>query len=234
MVTAVAGLMLDGGPAIVSGGEDNTVRVWDAAGGAERACLRGHENRVTAVAGLMLDGRRAIVSGGWDNTVRVWDAASGEVLKLLRGFEAGVTAMAAGAVGGRSVLVTGEEYGTIRLRNLKTGRIIARRELDFGVSNIDLRDGVIAVSGTDGFHLTQLSLDAATLTPRRIRHLVLGQDAVLDCLPLPDGNEALISASANAWRFWRAQGLVDGNLVTSQIDHLPRATAAQMALATAG
>ena len=49
------------GARIVSGSEDNTVRVWDAASGEELLVLRGHEGPVYAVA-FSPDGTR-IVSG---------------------------------------------------------------------------------------------------------------------------------------------------------------------------
>ena len=57
---------------IVSGADDNTVRVWDAANRAELMVLRGHEGTVYD-AGFSPDGAR-IVSGAQDDTVRVWDA----------------------------------------------------------------------------------------------------------------------------------------------------------------
>ena len=60
------------GHRIVSGSDDQTVRVWDADSGAELACLQGHEGRVKSVA-YSPDGRR-IVCGSRDQTVRVWDA----------------------------------------------------------------------------------------------------------------------------------------------------------------
>jgi WD40 repeat protein len=53
----------------VSGSFDGTVRVWDAASGAELLVLRGHEGVVSA-AGFSPDGAR-IVSGSFDGTVRV-------------------------------------------------------------------------------------------------------------------------------------------------------------------
>ena len=71
------------GRRIVSGSHDSTVRVWDAASGAELACLRGHDESVTSVA-FDREGRR-IVSGSWDKTVRVWDAASGDCLEVIPG-----------------------------------------------------------------------------------------------------------------------------------------------------
>jgi len=52
-----------------------SVRVWDAATGAERHVLQGHSGPVYAIA-FSPDGR-LIVSGSDDGTVRVWDAATG-------------------------------------------------------------------------------------------------------------------------------------------------------------
>jgi len=58
------------GTRIVSGSDDNTVRVWDAASGAEVNNLRGHTGEVNAVA-FNCDGS-LIASGSDDKTVRVW------------------------------------------------------------------------------------------------------------------------------------------------------------------
>jgi WD40 repeat protein len=54
---------------LVSGSQDQTVRVWDAATGAPVAVLRGHEGPVTCVA-FAPEGNR-IVSGATDRTVRI-------------------------------------------------------------------------------------------------------------------------------------------------------------------
>ncbi|HKQ77659.1 MAG TPA: TIR domain-containing protein [Blastocatellia bacterium] len=59
------------GRRIVSGSDDNTVRVWEVESGRRLARLEGHTNWVLGVA-VMTDGRR-IVSGSDDKTVRVWD-----------------------------------------------------------------------------------------------------------------------------------------------------------------
>eukprot|EP00730_Choanoeca_flexa_P008855 TRINITY_DN12550_c0_g3_i3.p1 TRINITY_DN12550_c0_g3~~TRINITY_DN12550_c0_g3_i3.p1 ORF type:complete len:1011 (+),score=280.44 TRINITY_DN12550_c0_g3_i3:330-3362(+) len=69
------------GKTIVSGSEDWTVRVWDAASGSELHTLQGHLNRVTSVC-CSPDGK-TIVSGSKDETVRMWDAASGNFLQAL-------------------------------------------------------------------------------------------------------------------------------------------------------
>ena len=73
------------GARIVSGSEDNTVRVWDAASGVGiRSCAAMRMR--SGPRAFSPDGAR-IVSGSWDGTVRVWDAASGAELLVLRGHE---------------------------------------------------------------------------------------------------------------------------------------------------
>ena len=65
------------GRRIVSGGADNTVRVWDADTGQRIGQpLTGHTDGVTSVA-FSPDGTR-IASGSGDKTVRLWDAATGQ------------------------------------------------------------------------------------------------------------------------------------------------------------
>ena len=64
------------GTRIVSGSDDNTIRVWDTATGQQVGeALRGHEDRVRSVA-FSSNGTR-IVSGSDDHTIRVWDARRG-------------------------------------------------------------------------------------------------------------------------------------------------------------
>jgi len=65
------------GTKIVSGAEDDTIRVWDSHGG-ELAKLEGHTMDVQSVSFF----NECIVSGSWDGTVRVWDV-SGRLLHTL-------------------------------------------------------------------------------------------------------------------------------------------------------
>ena len=69
------------GKFIVSGSNDNTVRVWNVNSGEEMMKLGGHTNVVNSVA-FSNDGK-CIVSGSNDKTVRVWNVASGGLHTLL-------------------------------------------------------------------------------------------------------------------------------------------------------
>jgi len=68
---------------IVSGCDDNSVRVWDASTGTEQKVFEGHTDPVLSVA-FSSDGTK-IVSGSVDNSLRVWDASTGIEQKALKG-----------------------------------------------------------------------------------------------------------------------------------------------------
>ncbi len=58
------------GTRLVSGSDDKTIKVWDAATGQETLTLTGHTHYVSSVS-FSPDGTR-LVSGSWDDTVKVW------------------------------------------------------------------------------------------------------------------------------------------------------------------
>ena len=66
------------GQRILSGSQDDTLKVWDAASGQCLLTLSGHSSAVWS-CGWSPDGQR-ILSGSYDNTLKVWDAASGVCL----------------------------------------------------------------------------------------------------------------------------------------------------------
>jgi WD40 repeat protein len=134
------------GARIVSGSDDNTVRVRDAQSGAELLVLRGHKKNVFAT-GFSPDGAR-IVSGSWDNTVRVWDAASGAELLVLRGHERPVWAAGFSPDGAR--IVSGSSDATVRVWDAASGaELLVPRGREGAVSAAGFSpDGARLVSGS--------------------------------------------------------------------------------------
>jgi hypothetical protein len=113
------------GQRIVTGSEDNTAKVWDAASGSELLTLKGHGIGVWSVA-FSPDGQR-IVTGSGDQTAKVWDAANGREVLMLKGHGGGVGAVAFSPDGQR--IVTGSIDGTAKVwKAAGAGQVAAWRE----------------------------------------------------------------------------------------------------------
>ncbi|OCH86525.1 WD40 repeat-like protein [Obba rivulosa] len=107
------------GKYIVSGSDDQTVRVWDAeTGRALGQLFTGHEDWVRSVA-VSPNGRH-IISGSVDKTIRVWDAATGTtILAPLKGHRYEVNSVVFSRDGKH--IASGSYDGTICLWNAGTG-----------------------------------------------------------------------------------------------------------------
>ncbi|KIK26417.1 hypothetical protein PISMIDRAFT_95013 [Pisolithus microcarpus 441] len=107
------------GKKIVSGADDNTVRIWDAERGVQVGSpFEGHGDVVTSV-GFSPDDKR-IVSGSHDETVRVWDIERGVQIGVpLEGHGKAVTSVAFSSDGER--IVSGSHDKTIRVWDAERG-----------------------------------------------------------------------------------------------------------------
>ncbi|CCA75830.1 hypothetical protein PIIN_09818 [Serendipita indica DSM 11827] len=107
------------GSRIISGSDDETIRLWDVDTGQPLGePLRGHEDSVKAVA-ISPDGSQ-IVSGSSDETIRLWDAESGKLLaEPFQGHESVINAVAFSPDGSRIVSSSADK--TIRLWDVDTG-----------------------------------------------------------------------------------------------------------------
>jgi WD40 repeat protein len=122
-VTSVAVGQVEGRTIIVSGGNDGTVRVWDASTGNPTGTpITGHKGAVHALAIGRLQGRTIVVSGGDDKIVRVWDASTGNPIGIpITGHKGAVHALAIGRLQGRMTIVSGAADGTVRVWDTGTG-----------------------------------------------------------------------------------------------------------------
>ena len=116
------------GRKLVSGGDDNTICIWDLESGSREPIhvLEEHKMAVTSLT-ITPDGKR-IISGSNDHTIRVWDINSGECLYILPlsfSPKAGVITLTEIEVGGEEGFMASHE-------NLLTSPLIATAMRDYG------------------------------------------------------------------------------------------------------
>jgi WD40 repeat protein len=102
----------------VSGGKDNTVRLWDLVGGKEIRSFKGHTKEIWTVA-FHPNGRQ-VFSASWDATVRLWDVAGGKDPRTFT-HPKDVNGLAVTRDG--QWLLTGCDDETMRLWSLASGQV---------------------------------------------------------------------------------------------------------------
>ncbi len=102
---------------VVTGSQDNAVRIWDSAAGKLMRTFTGHTGPVNTVA-TSREGR--IVSGSNDRTVKVWDIAQAKEITTLRGHTGEVASVALSPDG--KWIASGSLDKTIKLWDAVTGR----------------------------------------------------------------------------------------------------------------
>ncbi|KLO06852.1 WD40 repeat-like protein [Schizopora paradoxa] len=107
------------GKYIVSGSDDSTLRIWNAASGDPVGNpLEGHTDNVNAVA-YSPDGNH-IISGSDDQTLRIWNASSGDpVGNPLKGHTNAVNAVAYSPDGKH--IISGSDDQTLRIWDVSSG-----------------------------------------------------------------------------------------------------------------
>jgi serine/threonine protein kinase len=118
MVWSVA--LSQDGQTLVSGSQDDTVKVWNPATGHLDRTLNAQANGVRSVS-VSADGK-VLASGNGGNTIKVWDLQTGKLRYSLAGHTGSVWSVALSRDG--KTLVSGSQDNTVKVWNLETGQLV--------------------------------------------------------------------------------------------------------------
>ncbi|MGD1804144.1 NACHT and WD repeat domain-containing protein, partial [Dapis sp. BLCC M126] len=186
------------GTKIVSGSNDNTVRVWDANTGEQIGKPLQHQDKVNSVA-FNHDGTK-IVSGSFDKTVRVWDANTGEqISKPLQHWD-WVWSVAFNHDGTK--IVSGSFDNTVRVWDADTGEQIGKplQHQDWVLSVAFNHDGTKIVSGSNDNTVRVWDANTGEQIGKPLQH----QDKVNSVAFNHDGTKIVSGSFDNTVRVWDA------------------------------
>ncbi|CAD6196126.1 unnamed protein product [Caenorhabditis auriculariae] len=147
------------GDILVTGSDDNTLRVWSIDQGICRFTLTGHTGGVWT-SHITSDGRY-IVSGSTDRTIKVWSTADGSLRYTLSGHTSTVRCMSMYG----SILVTGSRDTTLRVWDIEEGSCVRVLSGHLAAVRCVQFDGEVVVSG--GYDFTVKVWSAANGTCER-------------------------------------------------------------------
>ena len=135
---------------IVSGSEDNTVRIWDFHSRLLRGILKGHSSLVASVA--ITNDSKSIVSASADRTIRIWAMYAKQQETILHGHDSDVNTVAISE--NDKYIISGSADRTIRIWNLR------KRQQDAIFYGHTSAVTCIAITSLSGrfYHLTMCSM----------------------------------------------------------------------------
>ncbi len=108
------------GQRLITGGDDRTIKVWNALTGERLLTLTGHTSAIRSLV-VKSDGS-TLASASDDQTIKLWNLGIGQQLRTLKGHTSYINALVISPDG--QLLASGSADQTIRLWNLATGQPI--------------------------------------------------------------------------------------------------------------
>ncbi|MGK7919789.1 MAG: protein kinase [Trichodesmium sp.] len=197
---------------VVSGGEDNSIKVWTLGSGSEPRTLGGwmfgHSGWVQAIA-FSPDGQ-TLVSGSNDGTVKVWNLGTGKLVRTLGGWFGqdwgAVQAIAISQDG--QILASGHGDKTVKVWYLNSGKMrgFLKGHTAWVESVAISQDGQILASGSGDKTIKLWDVGTGKLLLTLTGHT----DVVKSVAIAPDGQILASGSSDNTVRLWQ---LATGDLL---------------------
>ena len=199
---AVTSIAVSADGRIVSGSDDNTVRIWNATTGECERVLEGHTGGVKSVA-TAADGRIVSGSSDWrtdetaDNTVRIWNAATGECERVLEGHTGGVWSV---LVFADRRIVSGSLDATVRIWNAATGkceRVLEGHESKVRTVAVTADGCIVSGSGDNTVRIWNASTGEC-------ERVLEGHTGWVDSVTVAADGHIVSGSADNTLRIWKA------------------------------
>ncbi len=194
------------GQTLASGGDDNTIKLWNLGTRQRLQTLKGHSDSVYSVV-FSPDGQKIASSSG-DGTIKLWNLHSGQLLQTLKsGSEDRVFSIAISPDG--QTLASGSKDKTIKLWNLGTGQLknTLKGHSGFVLSVAIAQNGKTLVSGSDDKTIKVWNLSTGTPISTVSDPSGNGVPAVAIS---PDGQILATSNISDKIYLWNLQELLKG------------------------
>lgn len=201
----------------VSGGDSQTLKLWDITTGEEVRTFIGHTGLVSS-ATFSPDGR-SILSGSWDQTLMLWDVDTGRVMRTFKG-HLGCVSSVAFSPNGRYAL-SGSFDKTLVLWDIDTGREVKTLTGHSGyVTSVAFSpDGHSALSGS--YDKTIILWNIETGEELKV---FSGHSGIVTSVSFsPDGVHAASASSDSTLKLWDIKA---GREVRTYKGHAHRITSA--------
>ncbi|MCC5652758.1 serine/threonine protein kinase [Nostoc sp. XA013] len=131
------------GQTLVSGSEDNTIKVWNLKNGHEILTITGHSKQVNSVA-ITPDGQ-TLVSGSDDKKIKIWNLKTGEEISTIIANSGNILSV---VISPDQTAIGGSD-GTVALWNLKTGNYIRTLAMhEYRVTSVAISPNGYVASGS--------------------------------------------------------------------------------------
>lgn len=174
------------GKTIISGSDDNTLKIWDLNSQKLLRTLKGHTDWVYAVA-ISADSQ-TIVSGSKDKTLKLW-RLSGQQIRTLTGHTSYINSVAISP--DTTKIASGSYDKTVKLWNLRTGQVDNLK----GHS----REVLAVAISADGKKIVSSSVDRTViiwnLATLKAQSTLRGHTSDVNAIALSSNNQQLASVS---------------------------------------
>ncbi len=184
------------GKLAVTGGKDDTVRIWETDQTTSKAVLRGHLSAVSVLA--MNPGRSIIASGSLDGTVIFWDINENKLLKSSKvTLKGGVKSLSFHPNG--NILAIGGEDGSLQFRDIPEMKLqfkLPRHQKAVAALDFNLKGDLFVSSSEDG------KLIVWDWGEKKQRFGIDVKDPITDLIIHPVRNEIALGTAGGSLETW--------------------------------